>query len=49
MHLAGISKGEIIMELWQAKPGGSKAYQEANQLFEAIKAYWIQWKLWEIK
>ncbi len=32
MHLGGMSKGEIIMEKWQAKPGGSKAYQEANQL-----------------
>ena len=42
----GKNKAEIILEVWGAKKGGSQAYRDANDEFEAIKAYWENLNLW---
>lgn len=42
----GKNKAEIILALWGAKKGGSQAYRDASDEFEAIKAYWESLNLW---
>lgn len=42
----GKNKAEIILALWGAKKGGSQAYKDASDNFEAIKAYWESLNLW---
>jgi len=42
----GKNKAEIILALWGAKKGGSQAYRDASDEFEAIKTYWESLGAW---
>lgn len=42
----GKNKAEIILEVWGAKKGGSQAYRDASDEFEAIKTYWESLGVW---
>lgn len=42
----GKNKAEIILKVWGTKKGGSQAYRDANEEFEAIKDYWEKLGLW---